>query len=852
LNQPGVNLPNHLAPLIGRAQEVAELGRLLADPRCRLLTLAGPGGIGKTQLALAVAAHADGFAHGVHFVPLQPVQSIEFLVPAIANATGIPLAGQDPLPTQLLNNLRGKEMLLLLDNFEHLLAAADLLVDILRAAPGVKLLLTSRQVAGVREEWRYPVSGLAVPPATKSEDDPAHYGAVQLFVERARQVRPDFRWEEQQADEREAVVSICRQVEGNPLALELAAAWLAVLDSKAIAAQLRQSLDLLATTLRNAPERHRSMRAVFDHSWQLLSPQERAVFAKLTLFQGGFTRHAAQVVVGASLDNLSALIAKSLLRREPDGRYQIHELLRQFGAEQLAAFPAEVAAARAAHSAYFMAFLVERRVAFQGAGQLQAAQEIAAELENVHTAWRWCVEHSQDEAQAKAVRQAMRPLHDFHQQRSRYLEGAAVLAAAIHHLEAQAPAGAPGAALAECLTRYGSLCIRLGRIAEAGESLARAHQLHEQLRIPPPYHWALNGITVQVILALVQGDYGQATALGEQFRREAEQHNQPQRLAFAHYMLASAALAQGLYETARDHAEQGLALCESLGERWLRTSVHDVLGQVASMQGEPETAKRHFESAYAICAQFDAPGGMATHLKNLGDVAIHRQEWGEARLLYRRSLELYQATGDRGGAAGAHGGLGVAAYHLDMPHSARRHFGQALEMALSTHSVRMILAALAEAGEFLLQTAGAGRGKALSLRALRFVRAHPSSERKTQERAAASLQQGAAAWKEQPTPDETLESLAAALQAELAIPAEDASPWLEAEAYTPAPVEPLSARELEVLRLLAAGHGNEEIARKLVVAIGTVKAHTGSIYRKLDVDNRTRAVARGRELGLID
>jgi DNA-binding CsgD family transcriptional regulator len=696
------------------------------------------------------------------------------------------------------------------------------------------------------------VSGLAVPPAAKSEDDPARFAAVQLFVERARQLRPDFRWAAQPADEQAAVVAICRQVEGNPLAVELAAAWLSVLDCKAIAAHLRQSLDLLATTLRNAPARHRSMRAVFDHSWQLLSPQERGVFARLTLFQGGFTHPAAQVVAGASLDNLAALAAKSLLRREPEGRYQIHELLRQYGAKQLAASPAEEDAARAAYSAYYMAYVIERRMALDGAGQLQAVQEIAAELENVHTAWRWCIEHCQDQTQAEAAHQAARSLCDFYQMRSRYVEGAALFAGAIQRLESQAPAGARGAALAECLTYYGWLCIRLGRNAEAGENLARALRLYDQLQIPAPSYRAGNPQTAQVILALVQGNYDLATALAEQLRHEAEQHNLLPSLFLAYQGLASAALAQGLYEAARAYAEQGLAASESLGERWLRTFVHDILGQVAAIQGELQTAKRHFETAYAICAEFDAPGGMAVHLKNLGELAIRRHEWGEARLLYGRSLEFFQATGDRGGMAAAQSGLGVAASHLGMPNSARRHFGQALDTVLSTHSVPLTLAILAEAGEFLLQTTETNRGKALGLRALHFVRDHPLAGRNTQERAAAALQRDGASGKNPPLPDESLESLAAALQAELVIPTEAADLWPEAAARPPAPVEPLTPRELEVLRLLAAGRGNDEIARELVVAAGTVKAHTSSIYRKLDVDNRTRAVVRARELGLID
>jgi DNA-binding CsgD family transcriptional regulator len=289
---------------------------------------------------------------------------------------------------------------------------------------------------------------------------------------------------------------------------------------------------------------------------------------------------------------------------------------------------------------------------------------------------------------------------------------------------------------------------------------------------------------------------------------------------------------------------------EALGDRWLRTNVHDVLGQVAYTQGEFQAAKRHFEAAYAIHAAFGTLGGMAVHLRNLGEVALRQQEWPEARTLYQQSLKLYQEIGDRGGVVAAQSGLGIAAQHIGDLNGARRHFGQALEAASGTRSVRLILSALTEAGEFLVQAAGTSRGRAMGLRALRFVCQHPLCDRNTSAAAAAYLQRHGDG--RHPAPDDTLESLAAMLQSELVVPERVFSPPLDSQAQASMPVEPLTTRELDVLRLLAKGRSNTEIAGELVVAEGTVKAHTSSIYRKLEVANRTRAIVRARELGLLD
>jgi predicted ATPase/DNA-binding SARP family transcriptional activator len=383
---PRTNLPTSLTPFIGREEEMAAIQQRLSEPQCRLLTLVGPGGIGKTRLAIEVAAaRQQAYRDGVSFVNLQPVPSAEALPVAIADALHIVLASAEAPQQQVQQYLADKALLLVLDNFEHLLDGATALAELL-VAPDVQLLVTSREVLNLREEWLFWVEGIACPPSSPRHngDDLGNYGAVRLFQEYAQRLQPAFALESNAA----AVVRICQLSGGMPLALELAASWVKSLPCAEIAEELASGLAILSTPLRNIPERHRTMRVVFEQSWRRLGEQEQAVFQRLSIFRGGFRREAAQQVAGATLPVLSVLVDCCLLKQAADGRYQIHELLRQYGEERLAESPILETATHESYSAYFVAFLAERRFEFDGRGQLQAIQEIAEELENIRSAWR--------------------------------------------------------------------------------------------------------------------------------------------------------------------------------------------------------------------------------------------------------------------------------------------------------------------------------------------------------------------------------------------------------------------------------------------------------------------------------
>jgi predicted ATPase/predicted Ser/Thr protein kinase len=440
------NLPVQLTPFFGREADLAQIADRLQDPACRLLTLVGPGGSGKTRLALeAGAAQVDNFAHGVFFVSLAPLDSVKAIVPTVAEALGFSFYEEGEPQQQLLDYLHQKTMLLILDNFEHLLDGAGVVTEVLKTAPDVRILATSRARLNVQGEHLFPIAGMDFPALIPREPkEAAQYSAVKLFLQSARWVQPSF---ELTADNVNHVTRICRLVEGMPLGILLAAAWVQMLTPAEIAAEIGQGLDFLETDLRDMPERQRSMRAVFDHSWHLLTGREREVFGGLSVFRGGFTRQAAQRVTGASLRELRALVNKSLLQRTPMGRYEVHELLRQYAAGKLDQSPAASEAVRDRHCAYYAAALQEWEADLKGPREQAVLAEIEADSENARAAWNWAVERGHVEY----IEQAIEGLCLFYDLRWRYQEGEAACRMAAEKLGATASGDGPDLSAVEGL-----------------------------------------------------------------------------------------------------------------------------------------------------------------------------------------------------------------------------------------------------------------------------------------------------------------------------------------------------------------------------------------------------------------
>ncbi len=845
MDQPAQNLPAQSTPFIGRVEELRELQELLSDPTCRLATLVGPGGAGKTRLAIEAArAKAGEFPDGVYFVPLEPVSSAEFLVPAIADSVGFSLRGQQEPKIQLFDYLSGKAALLVLDNFEHVTAAADLLGEMLSAAPKLKLIVTTREALRLGEEWVFPVPGMGFPEdtdATGAQD----FDAVRLFVERARRVKrgysPDTEWP--------VIARLCRLVQGMPLAVELAASWVSVLSSEEILAEIERTLDFLSTSLRNVPERHRSVRAVFEESWRLLGEEERAAFARLSVFRGSFGREAAERVAGASLPLLATLLDKSLLKSLPESRYLVHELLRQFALEKLADSPEDVTRAQNAHCSYYCEFLHSRTQDLLGGRQREAASKIEAELDNIRAAWQWAV----DRGEAERLKEGVFALTQCWQYKSRYVEAAAALTAAAERLRKQEAAAETDPALALMLMELAWFDIRLGRLEEAEAALVESRGLYDRLAVPLDPAFATDPRLGLGIIATIKGDYAAAARLGEEARAASEESANDSNRELAYYVLTRAAFLRGEHETARECAQKAADIATALGDRWFLAYPLIELGNVAAALGDLAAARDYYQSSYDLRREFDDPEGMAIALTYQGDVALQQQSYEEAQVLYQLAIPIYRQINDKGGLAASLSGMAKAATARADYEAARENFAEALQLAADIQHVPQILSLVTGAGEMLIRKGDATEGLDL----LTLVLQHPASDHATRSWAQRVLEDragqppdGSGGQRAAGDPERALPALQESLSltsdlgigALLARAAEAAQP-----ARAPAYPDELTEREVEVLRLIAKGRSNRQIAEELFITGNTVANHVKNILSKSQSANRTEAAAYARK-----
>lgn len=810
---------------VGRETELSETKQILKNADCRLLTLVGVGGIGKTRLARQLAKdQQQTFWHGVWFVNLQPLQSGKQIVSAVVDAVGVVLSGHDTPENQLLHYLHDKNLLLLLDNFEHVLDGVEFVTRIIQHAPAVKLLVTSREALSLPEEWLYPVEGLPFP-LSHQTDDVESITAVELFVERARQVSPNFSL----ADNLASVVRICQLVDGLPLALEMAASWTKTLRCSEIAAEIQHNLNFLTSNLRHGPERHRSMPAVFAQTWERLTESEQALFKRLAVFKGGFQREAAESIAGASLPLLSSLLDKCLLRREAGGRYQIHELLRQYASGKLD--NSEIEALAEAHCRYYCDFLAQRKTGLVEQEQVKTSLEIEGELENIRTAWQYTIAHKQIDL----LRKAAAPYFHFCQIQSRYLEYADASGLAVAVLEAAADF--PG--LAQVLVYQGWMLIRIGRFEQAAAGLERSQALFKDLQLTAEYGMGSHPLAPLIVLTVIQGDYAKAVALGRQLKLDMAEGMDKQNLGFACYGLISAYLNLGQYEAALENAEMAIKLFAEIGNHWMSAYCHIELGNVHRAMGHYARAERHYRESLRIRKDYKDPEGIAVATKHLGEISFLQHDYQAARQLFEQSLAIYQKLNDQGGLAATHHGLGQVAYQASAAGLAAHHFREALDIADRINFIPLLLSLLIDIGALMLNNDLKIRGVEL----LRLVHDHPAGNQQQQKKAAALLN-SSSIINDVPLPD--FKTTIIALRTELL----DFVPVSPA-ATESALIDPLTERELDVLYLIGRGLSNPAIAKQLFISVGTVKAHTNRIYGKLGVTNRVEAVTKAQKLSLL-
>jgi predicted ATPase/DNA-binding SARP family transcriptional activator len=672
------NLPPSLTPLVGREGDLENVTALVQDPTSRLVTLAGPGGIGKTRLAIRAAEDLlPAFQHGAWFVRLDSLDSPGFIAEAIARALGMPLSGQVSPAEQVLESLRHKEILLVLDNFEHLLpSGTELLIEILHEAPGVQLLVTSREKLNLRAECLHEVRGLAYPQDEGHEAVQA-YPAAALFLQLAQRAAGSPLPEE---DNRH-IARITQLVEGSPLALELAAVWTRALSCREIAEGIEGGLGFLQANQPDVPERHRSMRAVFDRSWRLLSVEEKAAFRRLSVFRGGFDCQAAKEVAGASLATLKDLVDKSMLSHHPDGRYRMHALLRQYAAGELER-AGETEATRERHLAYFL------QLAERTEPQLWREQEkvwldrLDVELDNLRKAMAW----SLSPESALGVHAGLRlvaAIEQFLWRRCHFSEADGWLADLLAHpqaakfpndfanglrMDAWVKYWAMGTLeeargqferslaiaeqqgepliLAHVLSDFGNFCMDGERnLTDAESYLERSLVLYRDLGYQPGIATVLRrlGHVAKVFMS----DHTAARSYYREALQLWKSMGPNSCIAAGLFYLGTIRLWRGDFVKARDFLEESLALYRDLNDNFVEPNVLLAMGELEYGAGDLARATAYFEEALAAARHSGMKINIAEALHHLGDVSYYQGEFAKALSQYDEALALSQDKGSK-------------------------------------------------------------------------------------------------------------------------------------------------------------------------------------------------------------
>ncbi len=606
--------------------------------------------MGKTSLAIASAwQQVERFADGVCWVPLAPLTQSKDLVLAIATALGLQLQGERTPEQQVGDFLRARHLLLVLDNFEHLLEGVPLVGELLARAPQLWILATSRQRLKLSSETVIFLDGLRSP--AEPSADARDYPAVQMFMLHSHRVRPHY---EPDVQDVAGIAAVCRLLHGMPLGILLAAAWTRVISPAQIAEEIGRDLGFLQTDMPDVPARQRSLRAIFLHTWSRLSTAERNAFMRLSVFRGGATVDSARHVAGATVEILAALIDNALLRRQPNGRYEIHELLRQFAQEQLDQDQQASQAIRDAHSTYFSGFLAERERTITCAGQRRAIQEVTAELDNIRAAWTWAAERRH----SSLLRDAASTLTQYCDWQGRYHEGVKLCEQAIDRLLPSGSGSEQETALAVLFSAAGWLYIRLGKYAHARQAFTQSISIYSASGAARPPGHVGEPILGLALLADVMGDYAGAVELAHQAQAAAVASGDKYNQQLSYYVLASTSYAQGDYTAARRQAEQAYGIAAAIDTHPMMAYIAIILGNVARACGDYQEARQHYAQSYALQGELGNPEGMAIAQLSLAGLAADRRNYQEAERLFDDSYELYRDINDPGGQVRALIGLG--------------------------------------------------------------------------------------------------------------------------------------------------------------------------------------------------
>ncbi|MFN8446486.1 MAG: BTAD domain-containing putative transcriptional regulator [Caldilineaceae bacterium] len=746
------HLPAQATSFVGRWRELQTIERELLNPECRMLTLVGVGGIGKTRLAIQAAERLlqiGAFLNGVFFVPLAALDSTTLIVPAIAEACSFKFAGNREPAAQLLDFLRNQEILLVLDNFEGLLEGANRLGQLLERAPALKLLVTSRERLNLRWERMLPIAEM---------DDAA---AIQLFLTRAQTVQSNFQVD---ATEKEALQRICVLTGQLPLAIELAAAWVRALSCSEIAEEISQSLDFLTAEQRDGVVRHGSLRALFHSSWQFLSHEEQRLLARLAIFSNGFTRTSAVETAEATTRSLTALMDKSLLQRGSNARYSMHPVVRQYAAEKLATDAATLRNTAQRHCDHFANFLEKRAAALKDSRLLVTSAEIESELDNVRAAWHWAVE----QGSAPQLSKMIDAVYSFWIHRGYYQEGFGLFANAVVALqsyplvlgaalarqayfayfldrfdlaidlarqsrtllEISPQEGRADCALAYCVE--GLSFWRSGNLAEARQAMHASMEL--SLAVQDLFSLG-RAYRYQGILVHDEGQHAEALKWYKLAEEVDRRQGHPYAISSSLNNMGNLYFGLGDYDLAKDYWEQSLALTQQLSDRRSEAAVLSNLGLIEKVAGRLESAHELTIRALSIRRAVGDLSGATVTLANLGDIANQQGDYQQALAYHRESLTLCRQLNTTFTVSNALLGIGYAFLGLGQISEARSYFRQAFDASLATHYLPEAMGAITGLAQLEYRLGAIEEAGKL----VHLVLAHPSTYRETRDEAESLL-----------------------------------------------------------------------------------------------------------------
>jgi len=755
------NLPVQSTPFMGREQELAEIIKLLENPGCRLLTLIGPGGIGKTRLALQAAAEKiENFEHGVYHVPLAPLSSADFLISALASALKFNFYTRQAEKEQLLNFLREKEMLLVMDNFEHMVQGASLVADILKTAPRIKILVTSRELLNLKGEWVMQVEGMKVP--TGNDINIEGYSAIQLFMYNAQRTNTRAALSD---DDKKYAVRICQLVGGMPLGIELASSWLRTLSAQEICQEIEKNLDFLVTSMRDVPERHRSLRAVFDYSWNLLSGPEKETLKKLSIFRGGFTRDAAEKVADANLGVLAGLVDKSLLRKGATGRYEMVDILRPYALEKIDVRSPERTALENRYIGYYADFLAAREKDINYKRRAADIEELNLEIENIRAAFDLTLALGKPDT----IAAFFSGFATYYRNRGLLNEGAKTFERAVQALAPTAGTSEGRIPYARAQTRWAIFLYQLGSIDEARSLLEKSLKVFQELGLKADLADALN---TQGNLDNVMSNYAAAQQAYEESMKLYRETNNKIGLVGSLNNLGVIAYRREQFEVARKLIAESLAICREIG---FEKGISNALGNIALIDheegkneeairqtlesleidkklgdkigianithnlgftyrelGDLERAKQYYEESLALRREIGDQSGIAISLNNLGTVASFQKRYDDAIKLLQESVVVYRSLGDTNNIFMPLANIGSAYLRMGHYDMAEKYFFETLDMTRKQEVVSHHLESFNNFAELYHE-----RGMPeFSFELLEFLTHHPASDADLKKRVA--------------------------------------------------------------------------------------------------------------------